>query len=79
MAQPVIVAGATAAGGAAVGPGEHHEVRPYSRKAGAVKIVRSKLLQRARAFLRFEPRQSSARPKARGLTQASIFRVHTST
>ena len=39
MAQPVIVAGATAGGGAALGPIEHQGTRPYSRMAGGVKIV----------------------------------------
>src|SRR5712664_1626823 len=47
MAQPVIVAAATAESGAALGPGEHHGMRPYSRKAGDVKIARLKLARSA--------------------------------
>jgi hypothetical protein len=39
MAQPVIVAAATTAGGMALGPSEDHGMRPYSRTAGHVKIV----------------------------------------
>jgi hypothetical protein len=39
MAQPVIVAAATTAGGMTLGPSEDHGMRPYSRTAGHVKIV----------------------------------------
>jgi hypothetical protein len=39
MAQPVIVTAVTTESGAALGPVEHHGVRPYSRRAGGVKIV----------------------------------------
>jgi hypothetical protein len=37
MAQPIIVAGATTDGGAAVGPVQFHGDGPYSRTAGCVK------------------------------------------
>src|SRR6185295_11251032 len=37
MAQPIIVAGATAESGAAVGPVQLHGARPYSRSVQAVK------------------------------------------
>src|SRR6266576_589973 len=40
MAHPVIVAGATAESGAALGPVEYHGMRPYRRTARGVKIVR---------------------------------------
>jgi hypothetical protein len=60
MAQPVIVADATAAGGAAVGPGERHGMRPYSRKAGVVKIVQSNLVLHVAAL-------SAAKPHTRRL------------
>jgi len=40
MAQPVIVTAVTTESGAALGPVEDHGMRPYSRRAGGVKIVR---------------------------------------
>jgi hypothetical protein len=40
MAQPVIVTAVTTESGAALGPVEDHGTRPYSRRAGGVKIVR---------------------------------------
>jgi hypothetical protein len=39
MAQPIVVAGATAESGAAVGPGQSHGARSYSLKADGVKPV----------------------------------------
>jgi hypothetical protein len=39
MAQPIIVAGATTAGGAAAGPNEIHGPRPYSEACDPVKVV----------------------------------------
>jgi hypothetical protein len=40
MAQPIIVTEVTTESGAALGPSEDHGMRPYSRRAGGVKIVR---------------------------------------
>jgi hypothetical protein len=39
MAQPIVVAGATAESGAAVGPGQNHGARSYNRMADGVKTV----------------------------------------
>jgi hypothetical protein len=39
MAQPIVVAGATAESGAAVGPGQIHGARSYSLIAHGVKAV----------------------------------------
>jgi hypothetical protein len=39
MAQPIVVAGATAESGAAVGPVEIHGARSYSRMVDVVKTV----------------------------------------
>jgi hypothetical protein len=39
MAQPIVVAGATAESGAAVGPDRNHGPRSYSLMADAVKAV----------------------------------------
>jgi len=50
MAQPVIVAAATTAGGMALGPSEDHGMRPYSRTAGRVKIVLEYMRPRAARF-----------------------------
>jgi hypothetical protein len=43
MAQPIVVAGATAESGAAVGPVRNHGSRSYSLLAGGVKVFRSKV------------------------------------
>jgi hypothetical protein len=40
MAQPIVVAEATAESGAAVGPVRNHGPRPYSRRTGGVKVFR---------------------------------------
>jgi hypothetical protein len=53
MAQPIIVTAVTTESGAALGPSEDHGMRPYSRKAGGVKIVRLQIRSQRRRASRF--------------------------